>query len=95
MPGPLPVALAGPVGAVDPGAAGVAGGGAGHPEPPGPHEPGDRSGSRVGVAAPFAAWTSSFAGFGVPVISGAAELSVTGIVFGAEPHGPLAVPQAV
>jgi len=47
------------------------------------------------VAAPFAAWASSFAGFGVPVISGAAELSATGTVFGAEPQGPPVVPQVV
>jgi len=61
----------------------------------GPHEPDGPSGSRVGVAAPFAAWASSFAGFGVPVISGAAELSATGTVFGAEPQGPPVVPQVV
>ncbi|HTF53533.1 MAG TPA: hypothetical protein VK735_39325 [Pseudonocardia sp.] len=47
------------------------------------------------MAAPLAAWASSFAGFGVPVIGGAAELSVTGTVFGAEPQGPPVVPQVV
>jgi hypothetical protein len=110
-PGPPVPALVGPSGVLDPGAGGMAGAGVGQPfAPQEPVEPPDWPGVlRTGVArtdrlqpGPPAPQTEAsavlavgWAGFAGPVTGGLVELSVTGSVFGALPHGVLVGPHPV